>query len=358
MIYHILNTTSTYPARFVDFLVKYRQAFDLDRHFFIFTGTNLSRFSSLSSVRYDVSPHLHPGLFRYFLRSKTGDRFIIHGLQDPRLYLILSCETYARRSVWSIWGGDLYFGLQPQTSFKYKLYEALRKKAIRCLGGIVCVVPGDIALAQKKYGHTGKTFHAAYPTTLVCSSDLPASSKKTLFIQVGNSADDSNRHIEVFRMLSRYASEDIRIYCPLSYGQSWGGKKNEYVKKVVEQGYMLFGKKFYPLLDFMPPEEYATYLASLDVLVFFHDRQQGLGNLFPMLMMGKKVFLKSTTTTYRYLHDLGVVIYDSFEIPSLDFITFASCREEDKQKNKNIISHELAEENLVRQWLQVCNAEL
>jgi hypothetical protein len=42
---------------------------------------------------------------------------------------------------------------------------------------------------------------------------------------------------------------------------------------------------------------------------------------------------------------------------SLDFIAFSFCRKEDKQKNKKIISHEVAEENLARQWLQVCNAE-
>lgn len=57
-----------------------------------------------------------------------------------------------------------------------------------------------------------------YPSNLYheYSINNVSKTKENIIIQVGNSADCTNDHIEVFNKLKRY--KNIKIICPLSYG--------------------------------------------------------------------------------------------------------------------------------------------
>ena len=61
----------------------------------------------------------------------------------------------------------------------------------------------------------------------------------------------------------------------------------------------------------MPFERYIELLSDIDIAVFNHNRQQGLGNTTTLLGLGKKVYLRSDTTTWKTLIGMGLVLGDS-----------------------------------------------
>src|SRR5690606_3405679 len=109
--------------------------------------------------------------------------------------------------------------------------------------------------------------------------DVPCASKtdSTVNILVGNSADPSNNHLEILDKLLPYKDADIQIYTPLSYGDQ------DHAKLVSEYGKKLFSEKFSPVTDFMKEENYLNFLCSIDIAIFNHKRQQGMGNITTLL---------------------------------------------------------------------------
>lgn len=43
-----------------------------------------------------------------------------------------------------------------------------------------------------------------------------------------------------------------------------------------------------PIVDFMDFNEYINFLSTIDIAIFNHKRQQGMGNIITLLGMGKK----------------------------------------------------------------------
>jgi hypothetical protein len=123
-------------------------------------------------------------------------------------------------------------------------------------------------------------------------------------ILLGNSADPSNNHIEVFNKLTNYKDSDIKVYTPLSYGNK------KYAQNIINQGKKLLGDKFVPITDFMPKEEYLTLLAKIDIAVFNHNRQQAMGNIITLLGLGKTVYLKQDISSAILLKNHGIKTFD------------------------------------------------
>jgi hypothetical protein len=123
-------------------------------------------------------------------------------------------------------------------------------------------------------------------------------------ILVGNSGDPSNNHLDAFLWLSRQRfSTGRRVVVPLSYGGN-----EEYRKVVLNKGRQLFGELFYPVLDFMPLEDYNELIKSCGIVIMNHLRQQGFGNIVTALAMGATVYLQPRTTVSAGLKNLGFTI--------------------------------------------------
>lgn len=123
-------------------------------------------------------------------------------------------------------------------------------------------------------------------------------------ILVGNSADPSNNHLDVFEWLSQGSrSEGQRIVVPLSYGGS-----EAYIEAVINSGKVLFGQCFHPILNFMPYERYLDIIGSCGFLVMGHLRQQGYGNILMALSTGVTVYLQPSTTVFKGLKRQGAIV--------------------------------------------------
>jgi len=337
-ILHIFNDQKKFSKDFFDFLLKHH--FDLSIHSLFHYGKDdpyYARFGMpyLFSSYFSVWKHLK------LLKMMFGnEKIIVHSLASPWLLLYLSLFPGLGQKVhWAIWGKDLYYyRLLEKKHLHHHIYEFFRKKVFKNIGNTLVYVKGDYELAQQWYGVKGKNYDCfMYPSNLHKEIDINPREHTTINIQIGNSAERSNNHFDVFEMLLPYREENIRIYAPLSYGD------RTYANEVIKKGKALFGKKFIPLTEFIPYSEYLDYLGTIDIVIFGHKRQQALGNSIILLGLGKKVYMRNDITTWEFFHDISVKVYniEKFNLNLLD--------ESIKKSNKENIKAYFSEERLVSQ---------
>ncbi|MHB9338840.1 TDP-N-acetylfucosamine:lipid II N-acetylfucosaminyltransferase [Fusobacterium pseudoperiodonticum] len=258
---------------------------------------------------------------KLFFSFKKSDKIIIHGLFDIRIIVFLYMfKNFLKKSNWVIWGGDLYRPPVKKGTFLDKIDKYVKKN----IAYVSSLVPEDYQMAKKINLVTGKYSRAIYmnPITLSFLEELEKDrnmKRESINIQIGNSSDPSNNHIEIIELLKKYKDKNIKIYCPLSYGNK------EYAQEVQRYGKDIFKEKFIGLLDFLPPQEYARYINNIDILVFNHKRQQGLGNINALAYLERKIYVRSDISSWMYLkEELGLEIHDTLNIEKETFEDFIS----------------------------------
>lgn len=237
-----------------------------------------------------------------------------------------------------MWGGDLYTHKLSEKNRKWKVKEFFRRPVIKNMGHLITYIEGDVELARKWYGATGR-YHECimYTSNLYKKYSVPNKQGTAINIQVGNSADPSNNHLEALEKLLPFKDSDICIYVPLSYGDK------KHAQAVIQQGQQWFGDKFKPLTEFMPFDEYLLLLGTIDIAIFNHKRQQAMGNTITLLGLRKKVYVRSDTTQSELFHSLGVRFFDinNFDLNLLNA--------EDSCENNEKIKIYFSENNLKQQ---------
>lgn len=291
--------------------------FDFNDHLFLLTNSmseneivnhsnvKLSGKSKLSKVKHYTL---------VIKKMNQADKIILHSLFDIRIIQILFFSPWLlKKCYWVMWGADLYtYQLSERNKSWYKK-ELFRRPVIKNIGHLVTYIKGDVDLARKWYGAKGE-YHEClmYLSNIYKTLDVPDTQSDTINIQIGNSADPSNNHIEILDKMLPFKDKNIRIYAPLSYGDK------AHAKQVISIGKELFGDKFIALTDFMPFEQYLKFLGSIDIAIFNHKRQQAMGNTITLLGLGKTVFIRSDTTQWRFFKDKNIKVYDSIKLESLD----------------------------------------
>ncbi len=260
-----------------------------------------------------------------------------------------------RKSTWIIWGGDLYAFQKPNSSIRIKLYETCRRKIIPWFPEIASFIKEDAELAMKVYSAKPTYYQILYPIPvriehLTTNLKLPKSD--LISVLVGNSGDSSNRHEEALELLANYCNENVIIYCPLSYGGS-----PAYIKRILEKGKNVFGNKFHPFLQLLDAEEYATILKKVDIAIMNHQRQQGLGNILSLLYLGKKVFIRSDTTSFKFFKRNNCQVFDINDITDLNFTLFSSF-DEISDNNKLFAEKILSDDFSYDLWSKIINLHL
>lgn len=267
-------------------------------------------------------------------------KIIVHGLFYGEVVKILSLNFWVlKKCDWFIWGADLYYFNIPKNGIKMKFDFFLRKFIIKRFGAMSTQVEGEVELARKWYGARGEyKYSFLYLSNIYKDIDRKVEKvRDRKYIMVGNSADSTNNHLEVFEKLEKYRNDNIELICPLSYGSE------EYRKLVIEEGYRIFENKFRPLIEFMEYDKYIDLLNIIDIAIFNHDRQQALGNITNLLGLGKKVYMKSSITTWQFCekHNLKV-----FDIDDKNEKILESIDEKVKLQNVQNIKSEFNEDKL------------
>jgi len=351
---HIFNNTNhKFSEPFFDFV---ENNFNKKNHTFLIWGDySINKYKYRENLVILSNENKISKLIKLFKLMYKSDRIFIHQLffPFPLMFLYSFQKKILKKSYWVIWGGDLYHYKFRNKGFKSDIYEFMRRKVIKNIGNIVALVEGDYELAKKWYKTEAVYHEAFYYSPQFCENiDETNNTKKRnkKIIQIGNSADPSNNHIEILNKLLKFKDKDIEIIVPLSYGD------REWAKEVIKNGQMLYGDKFRSLDDFLPPQEYRKILNSVDVAIFNHDRQQALGNILILLHLGKKVFVKNDITTWNFLKKKELTVYNTYDIDKLNFEEFIFLDESTKEKNREMIEKEFSEEKCVRLWKNIFNS--
>ena len=149
-------------------------------------------------------------------------------------------------------------------------------------------------------------------------------------ILLGHSAYENDKHLIGFNLIKKYKNENIKIICPLSYGESG------YAKNVVKKGTELFNDKFYPILNFMDNEEYYSLLLEIDIAVFPMENLAASTTISFLSYFNKKLYLNKQVK--EILDSRGIKSFNISEIEKMSFENF--CNNE-KIDNKNISEYNM-----------------
>ena len=329
---HLMNN-GIHSVNIINFINKY---FDNNEHCFIFPcimfyktqvklkGIKNVFYCSLDSIDVNVT-----------------DKIIIHGLFDTNLVKALcKHKNLISKTYWFIWGGDLYSAPNSQMDNYVRTNVA----------GILTSF--DKEVYEEKYGRCNSYFDVTYPHDITADTvNQDLKEEGITHIQINNSADVTT--LEMLDILSKFKDENIKISTILSYVSA--GQK-DFSLKIMKKGFEIFGSKFSPIIEFMPKEEYANYLATVDIYISNQDRQQGNGNTTFIYSLGGKIFLKNNTTVYKKYNSLGIKIFDACEIPDMSFEEFCYFDEKEKQKSILLLKERMKDETKVKQWREFFDA--
>lgn len=284
------------------------------------------------------------GLSKAMMRA---EKIILHGLfRRDLLYILALQPRQLEKCCWVLWGGDLYVHQASRKGWGWKTDEFFRRFVFKRLSLITTTVPGDYLLARKWY-KAGAIYiqNLMYPSHLYRGHSSLCRDRKTgLTIQIGNSADPSNHHREIIDKLAELKRDDFVVYAPLSYGSM------SYRDEIVTYGQQKLGKRFIAIIDFMSSKQYDSYLESVDLAIFNHHRQQGMGNIIALLSLGKAVYIRRDVTPWGYLTGLGLKIFDS-NGP----LIIQEMYLEDSQRNEAICMQNFSKAALISAWGRVFN---
>jgi hypothetical protein len=236
-----------------------------------------------------------------------------------------------------MWGYDLYVYQLGERNYKWKLAEFFRHPVIKNIGYLVNGTPGDVFLAREWYGAKGEHIRCFnYPSNIYKHYEIKPKKHETINIQVGNSADPTNQHFEIFDQLENFKDQNIKVFTVLSYGNQ------DYAKQVIAEGEKKFGDKFIGITKMMTFQAYLEFLSCIDIAIFNHKRQQGFGNAITLLGLGKKVYINQASTLNGLFAEYGIRVFDS------KYIELLPINEDVKQANIQKVQHYFSKASLIR----------
>lgn len=347
MFLHIMHNDK-FNEPFIEFIER---KFNIEEHCFIFIGGESEEkikivkrkntvVASKEMLKKEGLSKLFKMLKPYF---KESDKVFLHGLFTPQVVFFLMLNPkFAAKCRWIVWGADLYAYCKPKKLLRQKIYEYMRAACIKRFNGLLTYIKGDYELARKWYAVKGNYFECImYPSNFYKEIKIENEVKDKIYIQIGNSADPTNEHIEIINKLEKFKEEQIEIICPLSYGDK---KYAENIKKIGEEK---FGNKFNALMDFLSLEKYLDILSNIDIAIFNHNRQQAMGNIITLIGLGKKVYIKKGITTWEFFLKNGIKVYDN------SFVELEKIDNEIKLKNIELIKKYFSEEKLYKQFEKI-----
>lgn len=351
-ILHVL-TTSPYTKQFIQFI---NDNFDTNEHLFIVLYIS-EQDPYIDFYRLQKNCLITKSKFifiKYKSQFEKSKQIILHQLNQPilMLNLLLFYPQCFEKIVWSVWGGDIY--PLSKNSVKRYFIEKTREKAISKIELITSYIKGDYNIILNNYKTKARYVKSKYPSPISVSKIINLlqqsdnSKSSTVKIIISNSAAYENNHLKTLEILSKYKDHDIKIIAVLSYG----GDSN-YINEVINYGKSIFNDKFEPIVNYMNFDDYLNFINKIDVCVFNYNLQAGLGNLYLLLAMKKKVFIDSKTTPFEYYKEIGIEVYDTNNIINISFEDFTSFSDQIMNKNSNLIFNDIDETNIALEWKNV-----
>ncbi len=287
---------------------------------------------------------------------KEGDKIILHSLYLFKwmfLYLLINIKI-SKKCSWVIWGSDLYSHRLKKIRLKNMLLELVKRSLAKRFEYIITLSKNDYKLAKDWYKVKGEYREGIYinPIKLKYLENIKTSKErnnKKINIQIGNSADEDNMHLEILDILSKYKDENIMIYVPLSYGSK------KYALEVKEYGERKFKDKFVAMLDFLDKNEYGKFLGEIDIAIFNNNRQQALGNIRALAYLGTKIYMRNDTTMWTDFISDGYKLNTIKELENETFNEFIFNDNGKIVSNSNLSKSTFDEKEIACKWQKIFN---
>lgn len=334
---HVLKLDKFIPP-YIDFI---RNNFPDARNFFYTIGDSHKYSYEESHDSFHQENKI--GYARLIFWMHRSDKIIIHSLFDPYVVFILFLFPWlTKKSYWVMWGGDYIESNLKKATPAFLLKRTAKKRVIRNVRNLVTFMPGSVEMVRSQYGATGRHRECLAYTSNIYGGKAKSELARDDMVRVlvGNSANPTNRHFEIFRKIAPIIDDRTLLYVPLSYGDS------RYASSVIENGKKLFGDQFIPMTELLPADEYKAFLSSLDVAVFNHSRQQAMGTTINLLGMGVAVYMPSNLPSWHFLTSKGIKLRDIRDLNRFDDLFF-------EPDNEEAVKSYFSEDNLRAQWERI-----
>lgn len=277
---------------------------------------------------------------KFISECKKYDYIVIHSYRIgvlPTLILLLNGKL-RKKLVWIAWGFDLYVNKPKLSDLRgqIRLWTSELMKAH--IPHFVGIFPPDCDYFKSKYPKSkANIYHAPYCSARISPEFFNYSEKSrlektredndTIYIQIGHCAQKQLNHIAALKMLERWKDKDIKLFIPLSYGNT------EYADQVQEYAERMFPGKTVILRQMMPAEDYFELTKRIDIAIFNTPRQCGLSNIMRLAFRNVKIYMLEECVMYNCLKESGIPIQSCQQLCEQrfeEFITPAAVKEKEK----------------------------
>ena len=249
---------------------------------------------------------------------------VLHGLFFPWCEAILRHVPEQVKVAWVFWGGEVYSRKDLRASFLSKrskrllrlhqLMQGLKhkkpvphfelpKELFQRIDYCLTDIHEDYEFVKSYCGFEAKELWYNYYSIDETLGDLRNQTVNGNNILIGNSCNLECNHWDGFRAAKKLQGEDTQIIVPLSYGEPW------LRRMLLKIGKSMFGKRFRPLIDFMPREEYNKIIESCAVVIMPHYRPQAFGNILTALWLGSRVFMSEKSHLFKFYQRIGLHVF-------------------------------------------------
>ncbi len=285
----------------------------------------------------------------FFHFFKHSNKIIVELLTHPKLL---------KKCIWIEWGGDLYEWTFTGGSFKTKIANIIRRHLLKSFKKVVCIFEPDVKFYKETLKGRGEVIVCPYYTSVPAVDDFELKNRaavkefapnKAVNILIGHRATQNLEHIKVLDDIAKYATENVQIHLPLSYGEG------DYADRVMNHAVDIFGEdRVTQYRDFMPYADYCQLMKKIDIAILYSNRQIALGNIKLLLYANAKVFLQENSPLYDYFSSMGVDVYAEDKISSMTFEEF--CHPADTQTYQIYYDFcSLSDEEKGSRWRRVLN---
>lgn len=325
-----------FTSSFIDFI---NNNFKISNHLFVVYGDedkyklNCEYYQNI--IKINKIDHRNKRLLKNL--CKNSNKIILHSCFNSKIVVFfLKHPQFYNKLYILFWGGDLYRKRQPIKNVKEYFYEKFRSFLFKRTKQILTLVKGDYDLAQKWYGIKGTYFDCKYYLPDYSEDVIEMLNRNVnpaiINIQIGNSSTQTNHHIDVLKILKKFSDKNIHIYIPMSYGDF---KYRDKVEKLAKEW---FGKKVTIMKEFYKKEVFNQHLANMNIAIFNNDRQQALGNIYMLIYLKAKVYMRSDTSMWDEMTNiLGCQLEDIAQIEQENFEEFTQKQDVILEKNSKII---------------------
>lgn len=301
------------------------------------------------------------------------ETLVLHGANGLIYKLLFFSSVRVKNIVWIAWGADIYNVRENRPNLYFRItkkfvdskeengfvkkkirflkeviYDYMRKSTYRKITHFASYIYEDFEYFSKDHPNNYRFVPFNF-----CSIDqyVPDVKRRILNdannILVGNSISAECNHVDAFHLIKPYINEED-VHVPLNYGTDY-----RYRDEVLEKGNEILGNNFNAIVNFVPLNEYIDLTCTCSVGIFYHKRQQAMGNILAMLYLGCRIYLSFENPTYKYFKRNGFVVF-SLEN---DFKQFRNqiLPFEEAQKNRQLIGTLFSQEETKKGYKSIVN---